>query len=64
MVNISEMSDKDLIERFKSLWFAIHIAECYSNDEVIELMRVEEELDSRGYMIVDQVPKVVKMERC
>ena len=60
MSDIESMSDKELIERFKSLYQAVKVVECYSTRDVIELMRVESELLKRGYCIIEKVPDVVK----
>ena len=57
---LSEMSDKELIERFESLYQAVHIVGCFGSREVTELMAVEAELRKRGYTIQEQMPKIVK----
>jgi len=60
MKKLSEMSDKELIERFESLYQAIYIVECFGSRDVQELMEVEAELRKRGYTFQEQIPKIVK----
>jgi len=53
-VKIRDMSDEQLIELFKGLYEAIYVAECYGAADLVLIEAVAEELERRGYKIVER----------
>ena len=53
-INLEKMSDKQLIDLFKSLYDAIYVAECYGVFDLALMGKVVEELKRRGYVIVEK----------
>ena len=59
-ISLESLSDEELIERFKSLYHIVKIVECYSARDVLELIKIENELIKRGYTFREKIPDVVK----
>jgi hypothetical protein len=59
---IKEMSDRELKDEYKSLWYSIYVAEVYSVDDLVRLCTVEAELERRGYEITEK-PVIRKARR-
>ena len=61
MKDIKEMTDKELIDLYQSLYEGIYVLECYGPRDYQLMLAAEAELERRGYKIVRRV-EVVKRE--
>jgi len=57
-----QMSDKELIELYKSFWDAVYRVECYGVYDYVAMKLIEDELSKRGY-VVETVEKPVVRKR-
>ena len=53
--DVDEMSDEELKREYLALWDAIYVSDCYSTYDVIRLMAIADELERRGYELVEKI---------
>jgi len=61
MKDIKEMTDKELIDLYQSLYEGVYVLECYGPRDYQRMLAAEAELERRGYKIIRRV-EVVKRE--
>ena len=63
-LEVSKMSDKELVELYKGLWGCIFVTNCFSISDLFLLKLVSDELRKRGYkVVVKEECEVVKDDK-
>ena len=63
-MELEKISDKELKNRFISLWESIFLFECYGTHDLLELEVLAQELEKRGYEITEiRRPRIRKIRK-
>jgi hypothetical protein len=60
MTDVRQLSDKELIELARQLYEAIHVFDCYGVSDLQLYYAVLEELERRGYKVVEKAELVIE----
>jgi len=61
-MSLEKMTDKQLKDRYISLWESINVIECFGSRDVLECEMIARELEKRGYEVSEaRKPRIRKV---
>ncbi|MEM1589926.1 MAG: hypothetical protein QW175_05865 [Candidatus Bathyarchaeia archaeon] len=63
MSELEKIPDRELKNRFISLWHSIFVSECYGTSDLLELEVLAYELERRGYEISETRKPLIRKRK-